>query len=502
MSKLRPELSIDPEKAAELMLKASSRSDLAMLLEVPVGQLLYILYEQPDSRKYESFSIPKRNGELRYISSPRGSIRILQYKLKPIFDQIYKVQNPAHGFVIGKSVYTNANEHQGKRWVFNIDLASFFPSINFGRIRGLFMSRPFQLEPDAATILAQLCCLDGALPQGAPTSPVLSNMISFQLDRELRRLARKTRSTYTRYADDITFSTSQREFPEELAHYRGHPILDGCQIGKVLEQVISDCGFEVNYDKVRLQFRGIRQEVTGLTVNDFPNVRRKYVRNIRAMIHHWRSEGVVEAEFKHLTKVKRLEVDKNDLDGSRFKSIVFGKLAYLRMIRGSKDSVLSKLCKAIVDFDSDVPDWIKEMSRNYEMFDVFICHASEDKDTIAKPIYDACIGSDIKAFLDEKYIGWGDSLTEKINHALGQSTYVLAIISTHSLDKSWPGRELNAAIAREISGKQIVLPLIVGEPNMGELGLIEDKLHLNWNDNPQEIVDELGKMLNSEGDLT
>jgi len=129
------------------------------------------------------------------------------------------------------------------------------------------------------------------------------------------------------------------------------------------------------------------------------------------------------------------------------------------------------------------------------MYDVFISHASEDKEDIARPIYDACESLGITAFLDEKEIDWGDSLTEVLNHALGKSKFFLAILSDNSIDKKWPRREINTALARQIEGHQKFLPLLVGEPNMDSLGLTSDLFHIDWKSNPEVVAEKIKALI-------
>src|SRR5262249_12781804 len=150
---------------------------------------------------------------------------------------------------------------------------------------GVLKARPYEIGERAATAIAQLCCHKDRLPQGAPTSPIVSNMVCAKLDGELRRLAEAHRCTYTRYADDITVSTSKKQFPSELAT----PLGEGTKatVGSALRRVVEGNGFEVNLEKVRLQSGFHRQQVTGLVVNRRPNVRRVFISQIRAMLHAW-----------------------------------------------------------------------------------------------------------------------------------------------------------------------------------------------------------------------
>lgn len=181
--------------------------DVADFFDVSLNRLIHGLYRAPGSSRYCEFEIPKRTGGMRKISAPHGLMRELQTALQPKLQQIYEGHPSAHGFIPARSVVTNATPHAGRHWVLNVDLADFFPSINFGRIRGLFMAPPFSMGPKAAAVMAQICIHGNGLPQGAPTSPVLSNFIAAALDRRLTRLAREHKCDYTRYADDLTFST-------------------------------------------------------------------------------------------------------------------------------------------------------------------------------------------------------------------------------------------------------------------------------------------------------
>ena len=129
-----------------------------------------------------------------------------------------EAQTIAHGFKRNRSIITNAKQHRNRRHVFNVDLEDFFPSINFGRVRGYFIrDSSFALDKDVATVIAQIACHENALPQGSPCSPVISNLIAHVLDMHLVNLASMVGCTYSRYADDLTFSTNKESFPPEIA---------------------------------------------------------------------------------------------------------------------------------------------------------------------------------------------------------------------------------------------------------------------------------------------
>jgi RNA-directed DNA polymerase len=305
--------------------------DVATLLDVSLGRLVYHIYQVDAKDRYKCFGIPKRSGGERQITAPITAIKLIQRKLADVLNQVYVPKAPAHGFVLGKSILTNAVMHKGKRYVLNLDIKDFFPAINFGRVRGMFMGVPYSLPPNVATVLAQICCYKTGdhdfLPQGAPTSPIITNMLCAKLDSQLRQVAVRFKSDYTRYADDITFSTSLREFPSELI--------------SVVGEILRSNGFCANDKKTRLQTRQFRQEVTGLTVNRFPNVRRSFVRQIRAMIHAWRKYGLEAAEKEFLEKYNRRH--RGELRKTpHFFRVLRGKIEFLRMIRGEDDFLFMK----------------------------------------------------------------------------------------------------------------------------------------------------------------
>ena len=167
------------------------------------------------------------------------------------FDKSYRIKAPVHGFDKGKSIVTNATQHKRQRYILNLDLEDFYGTINFGRVRGLLISKPFGIAPKAASVIAQALCFQNKLPQGACTSPVISNLIAADLDKKLIDLARHYHCTYSRYADDITISSNKSAFPRSLAYYdESNPITEGTIIGKIVEDAIDSAGFKINHEKV------------------------------------------------------------------------------------------------------------------------------------------------------------------------------------------------------------------------------------------------------------
>ncbi|HMO18867.1 MAG TPA: retron Ec67 family RNA-directed DNA polymerase/endonuclease [Oligoflexia bacterium] len=283
-------------------------SDLATLLDTQAKSLSYILYVLKDERKYSVFRLKKKAG-MREISAPTRGLGVLQKKLLRLLEkcnheiaeskvtqdrysalycsQAYKKSFNLYNRKFNFGTFTNASFHTNRRFVFNIDLKDFFATINFGRVRGLFISnKNYSLNDTIATILAQIICFQNTLPQGSPVSPLISNMISESLDFRLLHLARKCKCLYTRYSDDITFSSNAKNFPYEIAVKHDEP--EGnytWNAGSMLSNIIIRSGFEIHEGKTRMQVRNSRQSVTGLIVNQKPNVPRQYYKYLRSMCH-------------------------------------------------------------------------------------------------------------------------------------------------------------------------------------------------------------------------
>jgi retron-type reverse transcriptase len=275
---------------------ATSLSDVAKLLDFKPKALSYILYKQQAAAKYKTFQIPKRNGGQRTIDAPIDALKLLQRKLSDLLQDCVdgintakqRKDRTAHGFKRKRSIITNARQHRHRRWVFNLDLEDFFPSINFGRVRGfLLRNRDFELHKDVATVIAQIACHQNALPQGSPCSPVISNVIGHVLDMRLVQLASQAGCTYSRYADDLTFSTNKKEFPANIAVRSGKEGVAShfWSPGDALQKIINRTGFRINAKKTHQMYRDSRQNVTGLIVNKKINVRWEYRHTVRAMVH-------------------------------------------------------------------------------------------------------------------------------------------------------------------------------------------------------------------------
>lgn len=309
--------------------KTTSIYDFAQLLNFKPSALSYLLYELPNENKYTEFKIPKKSGGDRLIKAPDRRLKLVQRKLAYILNscvqEIEKIaprKHPlSHGFkekinfgtkkkpdylVLG--IHTNAKCHRNKRYVLNLDLSDFFPSFNFGRVRGFFIkNNHFMLPPNIATFIAQIACHNNELPQGSPCSPVITNLITHILDVSLTQLAKKFQCSYSRYVDDITLSTNQKVFPEMLAHKSSK--FNAWEVGSEIEKIITRSGFKVNPQKTRLQFRTSRQVVTGLVVNKKVNVKNEYYRNARLMCNTLFNKGefFLPQDKNNLAKINQLE---------------------------------------------------------------------------------------------------------------------------------------------------------------------------------------------------
>lgn len=288
--------------------------------------------------KYEVFKIPKKSGGDREIYSPNKGLKKIQKTLNIIFQAIHKPQHSSHGFTTNRSVVTNAKLHVNKNYVYNIDLENFFPSIHQARVWKRLQYPPFNLNGEKielANLIANLVCyqyergsrLKNFLPQGAPTSPILSNIICHRLDKKLFNLAREYNVKYTRYADDMTFSSDHNVYQKE-SHFL-----------QKLNRIIESENFTLNTKKTRLQKKGYKQEVTGLIVNEKINVSRKYIKNIRALIYLVKKYGEEKAQMLFT---------KNNPQKNLFLTIQ-GKLQYLKMVKGKDDSTYKTLYAKFID---------------------------------------------------------------------------------------------------------------------------------------------------------
>jgi retron-type reverse transcriptase len=272
---------------------------LRQLLGVKSSRQLgfFLLATDQDDGPYTRFAVPKRDGGERTICAPKKQLRWVQ---RQILDKVLApvpAHAAAHGFLPGRSIVTNAAPHRGAALLLKFDLTDFFPTIYFYRVVGLFAGLGYAVgngrfaaaddSTHVAPTLARLCCYTPAprewgnavAPQGAPTSPAISNLVCRRLDARLAGLAARNKGVYTRYADDLTFSFKA-------------PGLDLGRFRWWVDQVCHQEGFFVNQKKFRVIRASQRQVVTGVVVNDELRVPREERRRFRAVLHNCRTHGL------------------------------------------------------------------------------------------------------------------------------------------------------------------------------------------------------------------
>jgi RNA-directed DNA polymerase len=287
------------------------------------------LYLSNKEKGYTTFKLPKKNGDFREINAPSKKLKHIQ---RWILDNIlYKLDSGdyAHGFIPDKTIYTNAKVHVDQDLVLGIDIKDFFPSINFRSVYYVFYSAGYTIK--IAWKFADLCTYHWKLPQGAPTSPMLANLVALQLDEEIAKYCMRRNFEYSRYADDITVSGSYN-----LPMHKEKII-----------KIVENNGFTINDTKTRMFSKGSRQMVTGLVVNDKVSIGRNKKKTQRAIVHNILINGpVVE----------------NRLNDPFFKERVFGNL-------GCANAVEPEFAKPLIESLKKI-DWshyyehIKEIKEN------------------------------------------------------------------------------------------------------------------------------------------
>ncbi|CAH0336600.1 hypothetical protein FVB9288_02308 [Flavobacterium sp. CECT 9288] len=311
---------------------------------------------------YTSFTIKKKSGSDRTIYAPVKGLKELQKALNIILQAIHEPHIAATGFVLGKSIVDNAKVHVGQIYVYNLDLKDFFPSVDKARVWGRLLVAPFNLNTSderkkIANMIAGLSCTPmeverfidnnwvkittAVLPQGAPTSPTLTNTICERMDKQLSGVAKRFGLNYTRYADDITFSSKHNSY--EVSPNKFEKIfVSGSTFDKEVRKIIANQNFHVKESKVRLQQEGFRQEVTGLVVNEKVNVTRRYIKQLRLWLYYWETYGYDKSYSFFLQKYCR---EKGNVKKGQpnMAMVLDGKLLYLKMVKGEKDETYLKM---------------------------------------------------------------------------------------------------------------------------------------------------------------
>jgi RNA-directed DNA polymerase len=336
-------------------------ADVRKLLGIRSSRQLgfFLLASDHKNGPYTTHTIPKRNGSERLICAPKKQLKWVQ---KQILKHIVSKVPPhpaAHGFVNGRSTVTNATPHAGAELLVKFDLKDFFPTVHYFRVMGFFASLGYALgncmfgtddeSNQIAPVLARLCCYTpdpkkwgvAVLPQGAPTSPAISNLVCRRLDARLEGLAKANKGTYTRYADDLTFSFKTAE-ALNLGRFRWW-----------VDQVCQQEGFTVNQPKFRVIRDSQRQVVTGLVVNDAPRVPRELRREIRAILHNCETKGVESQAARH---------PKFNGNVGAFVQYVRGMAAYLNMVQPEHGAELLRRANEVFGGGPPDPDAASDAS--------------------------------------------------------------------------------------------------------------------------------------------
>lgn len=288
---------------------------------------LYNLSKSKNNR-YHEFSILKKNGKLRKINSPDKLLKRVQNLINILLQIIFESHSHycSNGFLLGKDVKRNAMPHTNKKFVLNMDIENFFPSINFRRVKVVLGLSPFDLYGERekiAFLIANLGTYNNYLPQGSPMSPLLSNIVTQKLDRKISKFCLAKRIKYSRYADDLSFSTNRNILDEEFI--------------ESIKDIVEAENFNINEEKTRLRTSRESQEVTGLVVNEKVNIKREYLQKVRAMLNNWEKGGLRFAEeiFKEHQPYNKFNYD--------FRSVLLGHLSFLKLVKGDDNQTVKKL---------------------------------------------------------------------------------------------------------------------------------------------------------------
>lgn len=312
---------------------------LAKSMQIDLKALQYLAYNRKVSKinHYHTFELEKKSGGKRKISAPKPKLKEVQtWILENILHKIpYTIE--AHGFIKERSIVTNAQPHINKDIVVNVDLKDFFPTVTYKRVKGLFHKMGYSEE--LATILGLLCTyseinettLDGVtyyvqsgerkLPQGSPASPAISNMIVYKMDKKINGLAKKLNFSYTRYADDMSFSTTEENSQNvsRLLYYT--------------KKIIESEGFIIHPDKVHVMRKGMQQKVTGVVVNKKLNIDRVQLRKFRALLHNIEKNGWKDQQWgKAIHLINAIE----------------GYINYVYMVNPEKGTAFKQNLKTII----------------------------------------------------------------------------------------------------------------------------------------------------------
>lgn len=336
------------EDLVQLLSKAKNMLYNKECAPIQLKALTYYANPALSKSRYNTFTIKKKSGADRTIHAPAKGLKSILRALNFVLQCVHEPHAAATGFILEKSIVYNAKKHVGNHYVLNIDLKDFFHSFDRKWVKYGFSYEPFNLRGSAekeelAFMLACLCThpleIDNVtktvLPQGSPTSPTITNILCKKLDHRLNGLANRFGATFTRYADDITFSS-----PHHIYNIEENPVLNekGCydNFRAELERLIQNEKLTINPKKTRLQKAGYRQEATGVVINEKLNVRRRYVKEIRMWLYYWEKYGYEKA---HQLFKRDYFADKGHVKNmhAHLENVLDGKLEFLKMVKGPED---------------------------------------------------------------------------------------------------------------------------------------------------------------------
>lgn len=310
-------------------------NDLEIELIAKINTLLPLSYINnfDENEHYTSFLISKKSGGFRTIYSPKKELKIVQKYIANFLSSIFEINSNSFGYCTGKNIKDNANLHINKKFIFNIDLKDFFNSINKEMVKNslILNQKNIILNENIIKIILTYCKYRNYLPQGSPSSPIISNICCILLDLELVTLAKKFDLTYSRYVDDITFSGDKDNIFRKKSNFRNE-----------LYDIIQKNKFTINLNKISLKSNNDRQIVTGLIVNKKVSPKKSFIKNLRLWIHWWEKFGyeIAEKRFNEFKSKNKLK------NSSNLNTVIKGKLDYLRMVIGNNSqSFINLRCR-------------------------------------------------------------------------------------------------------------------------------------------------------------
>lgn len=306
-------------------------SDTLPQLAACIGIKEDTLLAKAKNQQYQQFYMPKGQGEKRLIETPEAGLKTLQGQLNKHFQAAYLMVRPAcaYGSLIAcsdetepRNIYTNAMRHIGSRWLLNVDLRNFFPSIGSRRVLSALQTSPFHFDDRAATALTLLTTHENRLPTGAPSSPIIANIVCLPLDTYLQQLADEYGWNYTRYIDDLTFSSEKRFDMRHLS---------------LIEKGLKEYGLAINTDKLRMSRVSDKPVVTGLVLRKKrPDVSPEFIKNLKRHIRFFRSITSDDMLKRQLFSAALVQ---------RYRAFIRGQLQFIQFIRGEGDATYLKLAR-------------------------------------------------------------------------------------------------------------------------------------------------------------